>query len=61
MTYDEQNTLVPGDRVIFPWAEVATVIKYRFYGTMQWLPALRFNDGEIYPMNSFCPEDMTKL
>ena len=61
MTYDEQNALVPGDRVIFRWAEVATVTKYRFYGTMQWLPALRFNDGEIYPMNSFCPEDMTKL
>lgn len=61
MTYDEQNTLVPGDRVIFQWAEVATVTKYRFYGTMQWLPALRFNDGEIYPMSSFCPEDMTKL
>ena len=58
MTYDEQNALVPGDRVIFPWAEVA---KYRFYGTMQWLPALRFNDGEVYPMSSFCPEDMTKL
>ena len=34
MTYDEQNALVPGDRVIFPWAEVATVTKYRFYGTM---------------------------
>ena len=61
MTYDEQNALVPGDRVIFPWAEVATVTNYRFYGTRQWLPALRFNDGEIYPMNSFCPEDMTKL
>ena len=61
MTYDEQNALVPGDRVIFSWAEVATVTKYRFYGTGQWLPALRFNDGEIYPMNSFCPEDMTKL
>ena len=61
MTYDEQNALVPGDRVIFLWAEVATVTKYRFYGTGQWLPALRFNDGEIYPMNSFCPEDITKL
>ena len=61
MTYDEQNALVPGDSVIFPWAEVATVTKYRFYGTMQWLPALRFNDGEVYPMSSFCPEDMTKL
>lgn len=61
MTYDEQNALVPGDRVIFSWAEVATVAKYRFYGTMRLLPALRFNDGEIYPMNSFCPEDMTKL
>ena len=61
MTYDEQNALALGDRVIFPWAEVATVTKYRFYGTGQWLPALRFNDGEIYPMSSFCPEDMTKL
>ena len=61
MTYDEQNALVPGDRVIFQWAEVATVTKYRFYGTWQWFPALRFNDGEIYPMSSFCPEDMTKL
>ena len=61
MTYDEQNALVPGDRVIFPWAEVATFTKYHFYGTGQWLPALRFNDGEIYPMNSFCPEDITKL
>ena len=61
MTYDEQNALVPGDRVIFLWAEVATVTKYRFYGTGQWLPALRFNDGEIYPMHTFRPEDMTKL
>ena len=61
MTYDEQNALVPGDRVIFPWVEVATVTKYRFYGTGQWLPALRFNDGEVYPMSTFRPEDMTKL
>ena len=61
MTYDEQNALVPGDRVIFPWAEVATVTKYRFYGTMQWLPALQFGDGEVCPMNIFRPEDMTKL
>ena len=61
MTYDEQNALVPGDHVIFPWAEVATVTKYRFYGTGQWLPALRFNDGEVYPMSTFRPEDMTKL
>lgn len=61
MTYDEQNSLVPGDRVIFPWCETATVTKYRFYGTMQWLPSLRFDDGEIYPMHTFRPEDMTKL
>ena len=61
MTYDEQNALVPGDRVIFPWAEVATVTKYRFYGTGQWFPALRFNDGEVYPMSTFRTEDMTKL
>lgn len=61
MTYDEQKALVPGDRVIFPWCETATVTKYRFYGTMQWFPALRFDDGEVYPMSSFHPEDMTKL
>lgn len=61
MTCDEQKALVPGDRVIFPWAEVAIVTKYRFYGTGQWLPALRFNDGEVYPMHTFRPEDMTKL
>ncbi len=61
MTYDEQKALVPGDRVIFPWCETATVTKYRFYGTMQWFPALRFEDGEVYPMTTFRPEDMTKL
>lgn len=61
MTYDEQKALVPGDRVIFPWCETATVTKYRFYGTAQWLPALRFDDGEVYPMNAFRSEDMTKL
>lgn len=61
MTHDEQKALVPGDRVIFPWAEVATVTKYRFYGAGQWFPALRFSDGEVYPMHTFRPEDMTKL
>lgn len=61
MTYDEQKALVPGDRVIFPWCETATVTKYRFYGTMQWFPALRFDDGEVLQMHSFRPEDMTKL
>lgn len=61
MTRDEQNALQPGDRVIFDWAETAVVTKYRFYGTMQWFPALRFADGEIYPMHTFRPEDMTKL
>lgn len=49
MTYDEQNALVPGDRVIFPWAEVATVTKYRFYGTMQWLPLCGSMTGKSIP------------
>ena len=61
MTRDEQHAPQPGAGVFFDGAETAVVTKYRFYGTMQWFPALRFADGEVYPMHTFRPEDMTKL